>query len=495
MAGESDTFSTEVPMEIPKQLIDCLDQNTVQYEILHHSEAVTAQRIAQAEHIKGRHQAKVVMLKSGDQHLMVVLPADHHIDLEKIEKAIGKPVSLGNENDFKSMFAAEKVGFINVDGAIGPATASYISRSIEEAKTQNVQCLVIQLNTPGGLLDSTQKIVQSFLGSPVPVVIYVAPTGATATSAGCFITVAASVAAMAPATTIGAAHPVSIGGFPSGGEEKTDETMKQKLENFSVSYIETIAGKRQRNVEWAKSAVKESASITAEKALQLKVIDLIASDIPDLLQKLNGRVVDGKTLKTAGAEVSEIKMSASEHVFQKLATRSDVHSHADRDLRNHWRDDHTGSDSSWSRWNDRAGPRALSRGRFAGQRDRPRPHRARVDAVYLRRLRYYTRCLNSRRHHSVSDRLAHALQSRRPALSLIVKLHYSRDIGHCGVLYFYHRERPARATVADKSGEGNAHWENGDCIDPDRFAQRSHFRGRRILERHQRYAYRKRRAG
>jgi membrane-bound serine protease (ClpP class) len=215
-------------------------------------------------------------------------------------------------------FAAEKVSFINIDGAIGPATASYISRSIEEAREQNAQCLVIQLNTPGGLLDSTQKIVQSFLGSPVPVVVYVAPTGATATSAGCFITIAASVAAMAPATTIGAAHPVSIGGFPSGGEEKPDETMKQKLENFSVSYIETIAGKRQRNIEWAKSAVKDSASITADKALQLKVIDMIATDMSDLLQKLNGRVVDGKTLKTAGAEVSEIKMSPSEHVFQKL---------------------------------------------------------------------------------------------------------------------------------------------------------------------------------
>jgi membrane-bound serine protease (ClpP class) len=214
--------------------------------------------------------------------------------------------------------AAEKVSLINIDGAIGPATASYMARSIDEAHAQNAQCLIIQLNTPGGLLDSTQKIVQSFLGSPVPVVVYVAPTGATATSAGCFITIAASVAAMAPATTIGAAHPVSIGGFPSGGEQKTDETMKQKLENFSVSYIETIAGKRQRNVDWAKSAVKESASITAEKALQLKVIDLIASDISDLLQKLNGRTVDGKTLKTAGAEVSEIKMSASEHVFQKL---------------------------------------------------------------------------------------------------------------------------------------------------------------------------------
>jgi membrane-bound serine protease (ClpP class) len=215
-------------------------------------------------------------------------------------------------------FAAEKVSFINIDGAIGPATASYISRSIEEARVQNAQCLVIQLNTPGGLLDSTQKIVQNFLGSPVPIIVYVAPTGATATSAGCFITIAASVAAMAPATTIGAAHPVSIGGFPSGGEEKTDETMKQKLENFSVSYIETIAGKRQRNIEWAKSAVKESASITAQKALELRVIDLIASDMSDLLQKLNGRAVDGKTLKTAGADVSEIKMSPSEHVFQKL---------------------------------------------------------------------------------------------------------------------------------------------------------------------------------
>ena len=215
-------------------------------------------------------------------------------------------------------FAADKVALINIDGAIGPATASYISRSIEEAQSRNAQCLIIQLNTPGGLLDSTQKIVQSFLGSPVPVVVYVAPTGATATSAGCFITIAASIAAMAPATTIGAAHPVSIGGFPSGGEEKTDETMKQKLENFSVSYIETIAGKRQRNVEWAKSAVKESASITAEKALQLKVIDLIASDMSDLLQKLNGRVADGKTLKTAGAEVTEIKMSPAEQIFQKL---------------------------------------------------------------------------------------------------------------------------------------------------------------------------------
>src|SRR5215470_3177534 len=97
-------------MEIPEQLFDCLKENKVQYEILHHPEAVTAQRIAQAEHIKGRHQAKVVMLKSGDEYLMVVLPADHHIDLEKIEKAVGRPVSLGSENDFKSLFPDTAIG-------------------------------------------------------------------------------------------------------------------------------------------------------------------------------------------------------------------------------------------------------------------------------------------------------------------------------------------------------------------------------------------------
>jgi membrane-bound serine protease (ClpP class) len=213
---------------------------------------------------------------------------------------------------------AEKVALIKVNGAIGPATASYVTRSIEEARTQRAQCLIIQLNTPGGLLDSTQTIVQSLLGSPLPVIVYVAPTGATATSAGCFITVAASVAAMAPATTIGAAHPVTLGGNPTGGEQKPDDTMKQKLENFSVSYIEAIAAKRHRNVEWAKSAVRESASISAEKALELKVVDLIAVDLADLLKQLNGREVDGKKLNTAGAQIAEIKMSASEQVFQKL---------------------------------------------------------------------------------------------------------------------------------------------------------------------------------
>ena len=214
------------------------------------------------------------------------------------------------------MASGEKVCLSNVDGAIGPATASYISRSIDEAQSEGGQCLIIQLNTPGGLLDSTRVIVQKLLGSPIPVVVYVAPTGATAASAGCFITLAANVAAMAPATTIGAAHPVALGGLPVGDQSKPDQTMTQKLENFAVSYMEAIASRRSRNVEWAKSAVRESASITAEKAQELKVIEIVARDLKDLLGQLNGRMVDGKPLRTADAQVVEIKMSAAEHLFQ-----------------------------------------------------------------------------------------------------------------------------------------------------------------------------------
>ncbi len=219
---------------------------------------------------------------------------------------------------FQSNARADKVCLINIDGAIGPATASYISRSVDEAKSQGAQCLVIQLNTPGGLLDSTRAIVQKLLTSPVPVVVYVAPTGATAASAGCFITLSANVAAMAPGTTIGAAHPVSLGGAPGGAESKPDPTMTQKLENFAVSYMEAIASQRNRNIEWAKSAVRDSASITAEKAQELKVIEIIAKDLNALLAQLNDRAVNGHPLRTAGAQVVEIKMSAAEEIFQML---------------------------------------------------------------------------------------------------------------------------------------------------------------------------------
>jgi membrane-bound serine protease (ClpP class) len=209
----------------------------------------------------------------------------------------------------------ETVCTIKIDGAIGPATASYISRAIDDASSQGAQCLVIQLDTPGGLLDSTKTIVQKFLASPVPVVVYVSPAGAWAGSAGCFITLAADVAAMAPTTSIGAAHPVSIGG---AGGEKMDDTMKQKLENFATSYIETIAEKHKRNAEWAKASVRESQSLSADRALQLNVIDLIAADMPDLLKQLDGRQIHGRTLHTAEAQVVEIPMTPRESVFQMI---------------------------------------------------------------------------------------------------------------------------------------------------------------------------------
>lgn len=213
----------------------------------------------------------------------------------------------------------ESIDLITIDGPIGPATAGYISRSIDQAKSRGAQCLIVQLNTPGGLLESTKVIVQKLLTSAIPVIVYVAPTGASATSAGCFVTLAASVAAMAPATTIGAAHPVMLGGsIPSGQGQKPDDTMEQKVENFAVSYIEAIATKRHRNIDWAKSAVRESASIPADKALELNVIEIIANDLPDLLKKLDGRIVEGKELRTASAKVVEIPMSASERVFQLL---------------------------------------------------------------------------------------------------------------------------------------------------------------------------------
>ena len=216
---------------------------------------------------------------------------------------------------------AAQVGLIKIDGAIGPATASYIARALDTAADQNDECLVIQIDTPGGLLESTKQIVQSFYASRIPVVVYVSPSGASAGSAGVFITMAADVAVMAPHTSIGAAHPVEIG---SGGNvEKTDDVMKEKLENYTSSFVETIADKRHRNVEWAKAAVVKSEATTAEKALELGVIDLIAENMPDLLKQLDGRETDHKTLHTANASVVEIPMRTWEH-FSQIFLRPEV---------------------------------------------------------------------------------------------------------------------------------------------------------------------------
>lgn len=212
-----------------------------------------------------------------------------------------------------------EVGLIRIDGAIGPATATYIGRAIEVAATRQYQCLVLELDTPGGLLESTKQIVQDFYRARVPVVVYVAPSGASAASAGTFITMAADVAAMAPHTSIGAAHPVSVGGSPGSSEEKPDDTMKQKLENYASTDIQAIAEKRGRNAEWAKSAVVKSECITAEKAVELKVVDLIAADLTALLKEIDGREINGKPLQTAGATVVAIPMAMRERFFQALA--------------------------------------------------------------------------------------------------------------------------------------------------------------------------------
>lgn len=208
-----------------------------------------------------------------------------------------------------------RVGLIQIDGPITPAAADYVSRAAALAGRDADACLIVQLNTPGGLLDSTQKIVRSFYESPVPVVVYVAPEGSGAASAGCFITLAADVAAMAPHTNIGAAHPVSLG---LGSEERPDDIMAGKLESYASSYIETIAVKRHRNVDWAKSSVVASVSTTAEKALGLRVIDLVAADLPDLLRQLDGRNVRTERLATRGAEVRIIPMLAREKLFQAI---------------------------------------------------------------------------------------------------------------------------------------------------------------------------------
>jgi membrane-bound serine protease (ClpP class) len=207
---------------------------------------------------------------------------------------------------------AAQVGLIKIDGAIGPATENYISRAIAIAANNNDECLVIKLNTPGGLANSMNDIVQDFYASRVPTVVYVAPEGAMAGSAGVYITLAADIAAMAPHTTIGAAHPVDMG----NESETTNSIMMQKVGNAYTTVMQTIAEKRHRNVNWAMASVRESITTNSEAALRLNVIDLIATNVPDLLKKIDGRSVNGKVLKTAGAEVVEIPMTPGEKFFQ-----------------------------------------------------------------------------------------------------------------------------------------------------------------------------------
>jgi membrane-bound serine protease (ClpP class) len=191
--------------------------------------------------------------------------------------------------------AAEgEVYVIECSGTINPGLAEYLIRSMEKASSEEAGCIVIQLDTPGGLALSMRSIVMAILSSEVPVVVYVAPSGARAASAGVMITLAAHVAAMAPSTNMGAAHPVDLG-------QKMDDTMAEKVINDMVAYTKTIAEKRGRNVEWAEKAVRESVSVTEKEAVELQVIDLIAEDLDDLLEKIDGREIDDHgPLRTKG---------------------------------------------------------------------------------------------------------------------------------------------------------------------------------------------------
>lgn len=182
---------------------------------------------------------------------------------------------------------------IVIAGPISPATDDYISAAIEKAASANAAALVIQLDTPGGLLQSTKTIVQDILSAPLPVVVYVAPGGASATSAGVFITLAGHIAAMAPGTTIGAAHPVTGGGGDIEGD------MGKKVENFAVSFIGSIAEQRGRNIEWAEAAVRESVSITESEAVDQNVVDLVAGDLDELAD-----LIDGRTVAIGGEKVT-----------------------------------------------------------------------------------------------------------------------------------------------------------------------------------------------
>jgi membrane-bound serine protease (ClpP class) len=208
---------------------------------------------------------------------------------------------------------AGTVVHIKIDGTINPVAARFISESIKKAAHDNAEALIIEMDTPGGLMASTHVIVKDILAAEVPVVVYVAPSGARAGSAGVFITLSANIAAMAPGTRIGAAHPVSLGMTPTQKDSTGSSVMDEKVLNDAVAFIRSIAERRGRNADWAELAVRESKSITEKEALELKVIDLVTPSIDSLLIALNGRKVSlnlgEKTLDTKDATIVDYSMS------------------------------------------------------------------------------------------------------------------------------------------------------------------------------------------
>jgi membrane-bound serine protease (ClpP class) len=192
------------------------------------------------------------------------------------------------------------LNIVQVQDTINPGVEDFLKYAIERSEEEGAECLIILLDTPGGLMTSMRGIVQALLNSTVPIVVYVSPSGAQAASAGVFVTIAADIAAMAPGTNIGAAHPVSIG----GGD--VPSTMNEKITNDTIAFVRSIAGQRGRNGDWLEDSVRKSVSITAEEAYAQNVIDLVAEDRPSLIKKLDGWEIVRKgytrTLHTAGAE-------------------------------------------------------------------------------------------------------------------------------------------------------------------------------------------------
>jgi membrane-bound serine protease (ClpP class) len=223
-----------------------------------------------------------------------------------------------------------------IDGPISPASAEFLTDAIERAEDEGAAAIVVELDTPGGLVDSTRDIVQAILASRVPVVVYVAPSGARAGSAGVFVTLAAHVAAMAPSTNIGAATPIQMGGAPMpGGPTSPPDTtngeagdgdpgaLERKIMNDTIAFIRTISERRGRNADWAERAVREGASITETEALAENVVDLVAPSLPALLDQIDGREVEvldrTVTLDTANAEVRRIEAGLRFRILDTIA--------------------------------------------------------------------------------------------------------------------------------------------------------------------------------